>query len=34
VLTLDAPETVTAIEIDPDQAFPDIDRSNNKWARP
>ena len=34
MLTLDAPETVTAIEIDPEQAFPDIDRSNNKWVRP
>ncbi|HSQ30141.1 MAG TPA: M1 family metallopeptidase [Gemmatimonadaceae bacterium] len=34
-LTLDDPETVTAIEIDPDNAFPDIDRSNNRWvARP
>jgi hypothetical protein len=32
--TLDAPETVTAIEIDPELAFPDIDRSNNKWTRP
>ena len=26
--------TVTAIEIDPQRAFPDIDRSNNRWARP
>jgi hypothetical protein len=32
-LTLDAPETVTSIEIDPELAFPDIDRSNNKWTR-
>ena len=32
-LTLDAPETVTSIEIDPEHAFPDIDRSNNKWTR-
>jgi Peptidase family M1 domain len=34
LLTLDAPETVTAIEIDPELAFPDVDRSNNKWTRP
>ncbi len=26
--------TVTAIEIDAQRAFPDIDRSNNRWARP
>lgn len=26
--------TVTAIEIDPRQAFPDIDRSNNRWVKP
>jgi hypothetical protein len=26
--------TVTAVEIDPQRAFPDIDRSNNRWARP
>jgi hypothetical protein len=25
--------TVTAIEIDPQQRFPDIDRSNNRWVR-
>lgn len=25
---------VTSIEIDPDQVFPDIDRSNNRWTRP
>ena len=25
--------TVTAIEIDPQQRFPDIDRSNNRWIR-
>ncbi|HEY2163267.1 MAG TPA: M1 family metallopeptidase [Gemmatimonadaceae bacterium] len=32
-LILDTPETVVAIEIDPELAFPDIDRSNNKWTR-
>lgn len=26
--------TVTRIEIDPDVAFPDVDRSNNVWRRP
>jgi hypothetical protein len=26
--------TVTAVEIDPQQRFPDIDRSNNRWTRP
>ena len=31
-LTLDAPSTVTKIEIDPENAFPDIDRSNNRWT--
>ena len=25
--------TVTAIEIDPQRTFPDVDRSNNRWAR-
>ncbi|HTJ22488.1 MAG TPA: M1 family metallopeptidase [Gemmatimonadaceae bacterium] len=34
-LMLDDPAAVTAIEIDPENAFPDIDRSNNRWvARP
>ena len=35
-LMLDDPATVTAIEIDPENAFPDTDRSNNRWvaARP
>ena len=28
------PATVVSIEIDPEQFFPDIDRSNNRWARP
>jgi hypothetical protein len=31
-LTLDGPATVTKIEIDPEDAFPDIDRSNNRWV--
>jgi len=31
-LTLDGPATVTKIEIDPENAFPDIDRSNNRWV--
>ena len=31
-LTLDSPSTVTMIEIDPENAFPDIDRSNNRWT--
>jgi aminopeptidase N len=25
--------TITAIEIDPSQTFPDIDRSNNRWVK-
>jgi hypothetical protein len=33
-VALDAPSTVTAVEIDPEQVFPDIDRSNNRWTRP
>ena len=32
-LTLDARRTITAIEIDPEHAFPDIDRSNNRWTK-
>jgi hypothetical protein len=31
-LALDSPATVTKIEIDPENAFPDIDRSNNRWT--
>ena len=31
-LTLDSPATVTKIEIDPENAFPDVDRSNNRWT--
>lgn len=32
-LTLDGASTVTAIEIDPEQVFADVDRSNNVWKR-
>ena len=30
-LTLDSAATITKIEIDAENAFPDIDRSNNRW---
>jgi hypothetical protein len=33
-ITVAALPAVTAIEIDPEQAFPDIDRSNNRWPKP
>jgi len=33
-LTLDSGAPVTSVEIDPEQVFPDIDRSNNRWPRP
>jgi aminopeptidase N len=33
-LTLDSAATVTALEIDPEELFPDIDRSNNRWVPP
>jgi hypothetical protein len=26
--------TITRIEIDPENAFPDVDRSNQSWSRP
>jgi hypothetical protein len=32
-LTVDGP-TVTGVEIDPEQLFPDVDRSNNRWRKP
>ena len=32
-LTLDGP-SVTAVEIDPEHMFPDVDRSNNQWRKP
>jgi hypothetical protein len=25
---------ITAVEIDPERAFPDVDRSNNRWRKP
>jgi hypothetical protein len=31
-VTVAAPETITKIEIDPENAFPDVDRSNNVWT--
>jgi len=33
-ISLAMPATVTSIEIDPENAFPDVDRSNNRWTRP
>lgn len=33
-ISVDAPSTVASIEIDPEQAFPDVDRRNNRWSRP
>jgi hypothetical protein len=32
-LIVDGP-AVTAVEIDPERAFPDVDRSNNRWPKP
>jgi hypothetical protein len=32
VITLDSAATISAVDIDPEQAFPDIDRSNNRWV--
>ncbi len=32
-VTLDNAATITAVEIDPEQSFPDVDRSNNRWVR-
>jgi aminopeptidase N len=31
-VTIDGASTVSAIEIDPEQVFPDVDRSNNRWV--
>lgn len=31
VVAFDNAATITAIEIDPEQLFPDVDRSNNRW---
>jgi hypothetical protein len=33
-VTLDGASSVTAIEIDPEHAFPDVDRTNNSWKKP
>jgi hypothetical protein len=33
MVTVDHASTVASVEIDPEQVFPDIDRSNNKWVR-
>lgn len=33
-VTLPSAATVQSVEIDPEQVFPDIDRSNNSWHRP
>jgi hypothetical protein len=34
VASIDLAGTVQSIEIDPEQLFPDIDRSNNRWTKP
>jgi hypothetical protein len=33
-LALDSPATIASIAIDPEQVFPDVDRSNNRWTKP
>lgn len=33
VVSIDAGGTVKSVEIDPEHAFPDVDRSNNTWSR-
>jgi aminopeptidase N len=33
VVYLDEPATVVSVEIDPEMMFPDVDRTNNRWAR-
>ncbi len=32
-LSLPAVPAITAVEIDPDKVFPDVDRSNNRWVK-
>ena len=32
--SLELPATIASLEIDPENAFPDIDRSNNRWTKP
>jgi hypothetical protein len=34
VLRVAARPTVTKVEIDPDQLFPDVNRENQRWVRP
>jgi hypothetical protein len=34
VFSLDGASTIRSVEIDPENAFPDVDRENNKWVRP
>jgi hypothetical protein len=33
-VSLEPLPAITAVEIDPEHVFPDIDRSNNKWVKP
>jgi hypothetical protein len=33
-LVVAAVPAVTRVEIDPEQVFPDVDRSNNRWPKP
>jgi len=33
-VSLPSATTIRSVEIDPEEAFPDIDRSNNRWSRP
>jgi hypothetical protein len=33
-IAIDSAATVRSIEIDPEQVFPDVDRSNNRWTKP
>jgi hypothetical protein len=33
-VSLASPATIKSVEIDPEQVFPDVDRSNNRWIRP
>jgi hypothetical protein len=33
-VTLDDASSVAAIEIDPEELFPDVDRTNNRWKKP
>jgi hypothetical protein len=33
-VSLSSPATIKSVEIDPENAFPDVDRSNNRWTKP